>query len=60
MVAPQIITFVECLLYQKYWRRVYQIGVTGKIYGSSLYYYLSNMFIVAEILEEILSVLFHG
>ena len=54
IVAPQIITLVICLLLQKYWRRVNQFCVTGRIYGSSSDHYLGNMFIISEILEEVL------
>ena len=57
MIAPQIITLLICLLLQKYWRRVYQFCVTGRIYGSSSDHYLGNMYIITEILEEGLSVL---
>ena len=60
MVAPPIITLVKCLLLQKYWRRVYQFCVTGRIYVSSSEYYPSNMIIISEILKEVLSVLCHG
>ena len=58
MVAPQIITLVIYFSLQKYWRRFYQLSVMGRIYGSSSDHYLSNMFIIPEILEEGSSVLY--
>ena len=34
MVAPLIITLVIFLLFQRYWRRIDQFCVTGRIYGT--------------------------
>ena len=46
MVAPQIITLVICSLFQKYWRRVYQFCITGRIYASSSDHYLGKFLLI--------------